>query len=186
MHSAFQPRAINDNFNLVAVAHLADGPAGKRLGRDVANAGAGRNAAETRIGQHGYVLAVRQLLQRRGDLVNLLHARARWPAANKHHDVALRNLAGLDGLNRRGFGDEDPRWAGVTINIVLADQRGIDRGALDDRPLRREVAERKTNGGSKSTRARAITRHEHVIGINAVDFLQSLAQRRAARAFPPP
>ena len=46
----------------VAVPDLADRAAGERLGRDVADAGAGGDAAEARVGDHGDVLAEVQML----------------------------------------------------------------------------------------------------------------------------
>ena len=81
--------------------HFADGAAGKRFRRDVADAGAGGNAAEARIGEDGDVLAVGQLLERGGDLVNLLHAGALGAAADEHHHVTVADRARLDGLRSR-------------------------------------------------------------------------------------
>jgi hypothetical protein len=54
---ALQAVAVDDDFDDVAVAHFADGAAGQRLGRNVADAGAGGDAAETRVGDHRHVLA---------------------------------------------------------------------------------------------------------------------------------
>ena len=88
--------AVDHDPDQVAVAQLADRAAGQRLGADVADAGAGGDAGEARVGEDGDVLAERQVLERRGDLVDLLHARAQRPAADQHEDVA-----GLD-RSRRG------------------------------------------------------------------------------------
>src|SRR5574341_289958 len=57
VHRTGEPLAVDDDLDQVAVAHLAGRPAGERFGRDVPDAGAGRNAAEPRVRDHGYVLA---------------------------------------------------------------------------------------------------------------------------------
>ena len=46
-----------DDLDQVAVAHFADRPAGQCLGPDVADAGAGADARETGVGDHGDLLA---------------------------------------------------------------------------------------------------------------------------------
>src|SRR5262249_37405152 len=53
---ALEPVAIDDDTDRVAVSNAADRPAGERLGADVADAGAGRNTGEARIGDHRDVL----------------------------------------------------------------------------------------------------------------------------------
>ena len=67
---------------------LPIGPPASASGRNVADAGAGGDAAETRVGEHRDVLAEIQMLQRGGDLIDLLHARAHRAAADQHDDVA--------------------------------------------------------------------------------------------------
>ena len=89
--SACQVGAIDHDFDLVAVLNLADWSAGKSLGGDMADAGSGGDAAEARIGQDGNVLAVGKLLERGSNLINLLHARARRPAADEN-DRRLHEL----------------------------------------------------------------------------------------------
>ena len=124
--------AVDDDFDLVAFPNFADGAAGEGFGRDVADAGSGGDAAETRIGEYGDVLAMRELLERGGDLVDLLHARAERAAADEDDDVALRDCAALDGVDGGGLRDEDAGRAGVTVDVAIADERRIDGGALDD------------------------------------------------------
>ena len=77
----FERAAIDDDLDEVAVAQLADRAAGQRFGRDVADARAGRHAAEPRVGDDRDVLAERQVPQRAGELIGLLHAGAHRPAA---------------------------------------------------------------------------------------------------------
>ena len=93
---------------------LPIGPPASASGADVADARARRDAREARVGEHGDVLAERQVLQRGRDLVDLLHARAQRPAADQHQDVArldaLRPRA-LDRRDRRALGREDARRA---------------------------------------------------------------------------
>ncbi len=74
----------------------------------------------------------------------------------------------------------------VPIHVVLADQRWVDRGALDDRSLRRQIAHGKTDRRREPARPRAIGRHDHILGIDSVPLLQDAPQRRAPRALAPP
>src|SRR6202789_1548059 len=64
---------VDDNLDPVAIHELADGASGERFGRDVADAGAGGDAAETGVGEQGYVLAGREPLEGGGELRDLLH-----------------------------------------------------------------------------------------------------------------
>ena len=82
-------------------------PAGQRFGRDMSDAGAGGDAAEAGVGEQGHVLAGGKPLEGGGDLIDLLHARAGGAAAYQHHDVVLADLAVLDGVDGRLFGDKD-------------------------------------------------------------------------------
>src|SRR4030095_14483457 len=95
--AALELPAVDDDADTVAFAHLPHGPAGQRLRPHVADTGAGGHAREARVGDHRDLLAPREVLQRRGDLVDLLHPRAEGGAADQHQDVAgleaLRSLA---------------------------------------------------------------------------------------------
>src|SRR6202012_4109175 len=101
------------------------------------------------------VLAVRQLLERAGDLVDLLHACARRPAADEYDHISGADVAGLDGLNGSFLGDENPRRPAVAIDVLVIDERGVDGCALDDRALRRKIADGKADGRGKTARAGA-------------------------------
>jgi len=160
--------AIDDDLDLVAFEHFADGPGGQGFRGDVSDACAGGDAAEARVGEQGNVLAVRKLLERGGDLIDLLHAGAGRAAADEHKHVATRHIAALDGLDGPLFRDEDFGRAEMTIDLVLVNKRGIDGGALDDRSLWREVAHREADGGGEPVGVRAIGRHDHVVRIDAV------------------
>ena len=85
--------AVDHDLDEVAVAQLADGAAGERFRRYVADAGAGRDAAEASIGDDGDVLAEGQMLQGGGDLIDLLHAGARRAAADQHDNVACDDVS---------------------------------------------------------------------------------------------
>ena len=150
MDGAGERFAIDDDLDLVALKHFANGPGGERFRRDVSDAGARGDAAEARVGEQGNVLAVRQLLERGGDLINLLHAGAGRTPADQYKHVAARHIAALDGLDGRLFRDEDFGRAEMTIDLVLVNKRGIDGCALDDRALGREVAHREADGGRES------------------------------------
>src|SRR5579864_6475687 len=62
------------------------------------------------------------------------------------------------------LGDEDACRAGHAVDAVFVDHRGIDRRALDDRSLRREIAARKADGAGQSARPRLARVHDHVVG----------------------
>jgi len=111
---------------------------------------------------------MRELFERGGDLINLLHARTGRTAANQHDHVALRDLSALDGLNRGGFRRENSGRPHVTIDVVFVDERRIDGGALDDGALRRQIADGKTDGLADSPRPGLIGRHNHVVRIDTV------------------
>ncbi len=65
---------VDDDADAVTVSEASNGSAGEGFRADVADAGSGGDAAETGVGEDGDVFAVRQLTQRGGDLVDLLHA----------------------------------------------------------------------------------------------------------------
>ena len=67
---------------------LPIGPPAKAFRADVADARAGGNAGETRVGQQRDLLAERQMFQRAGHLIGFLHARAHRPDARQHQHVA--------------------------------------------------------------------------------------------------
>ena len=178
--------AIDDDLDLVAVAEFADGAAGEGLGRDVADAGAGGDAAEARVGEDGDVLAEGEGLERGGDLVDLLHARAGGAAADEDHDVAFDDLAGLDGVDGGGFGGEDLGGTEVAVDAVGIDEGRVDGGALDDGAFGREIADGEADGGGEAAGAGAVGGHDDVVGIDAVLLEEILAEGVAARAVLPP
>src|SRR5213592_3901030 len=71
---AFEPVAVDDDANAIAVAQFADGAARQGFGANVADAGARRDAREAGVGEESDVLAEAQVLEGGGDLINLLHA----------------------------------------------------------------------------------------------------------------
>ncbi len=111
--------AIDDDLDDVAVEDAPDGTSGECFGRDVADAGSGGDAAEARVGEYGDVFAVGQVLERGGDLVDLLHARACRSSADEDDDVSFADGALLDGGDGGFFGDEDARGTDVVIAIVF-------------------------------------------------------------------
>src|SRR5437867_840001 len=186
---SLQAVAIHDDLDQVAVLHFADGAAGQRLRADVTDARAGGDAGEAGVRDDGDVLAPRQMAERGGDLVDLLHARAHRAAADEYHDVACLQRprpAALDGGDRVALAGKDPRRPYLYIDTVSAHHAGIDGGALDDRALRRQVAPRERHGTGEPARARQLGIHDHVVGSHAVHGLEPLAQRApATRRLPP-
>ena len=68
--------AVDHDPHEVAVPELPDRTTGQGLRRHVPDAGAGRDAREPGVGQQRHVLAPRHVLERRRQLVGLLHSRA--------------------------------------------------------------------------------------------------------------
>ena len=58
--AALEAIPVDDDAHQIAVDEPADGPARQRLGADVADAGARRDAGEARVGHHRDVLAEAQ------------------------------------------------------------------------------------------------------------------------------
>src|SRR5262245_57437328 len=73
---AFHPVPIDRDADAVAFAQFSEWTAGERFGTDMADARAGADAAETRIGQQRDIFAERQMLERARELVGFLHAGA--------------------------------------------------------------------------------------------------------------
>ena len=94
---AVEARPIDFDADAVAVAQPADGPAGERFGADVADARPRRDAREPRVGRKRDRLADVEILERRGDLVDLFHARAHRAAAGEHDHRARRDAVGSRG-----------------------------------------------------------------------------------------
>src|SRR5262249_60466574 len=121
-------------------------PATRAPGPDVANPRARGVPGDGRVRNHRLFLAPREMLERGGDLVDLLHSRAQGAAADQGQDVAgletARALA-LDGGDRVALAREDARGARLAIDAVGAHHRRVDGRALDDRTLGRQVAARK-------------------------------------------
>ena len=63
----------------------------------MADAGPGRHAGEARVGDQRDLAAEREELQRRRELVGLLHPGAERPAPGEHDDVAGLDRLGLAG-----------------------------------------------------------------------------------------
>src|SRR5437016_14172912 len=80
--------AVDDDANAVAVAQLAERAAGQCLRADVTDAGPGADAGKTGVGDQGHFAPPREMLEGRGDLINLLHARAHRSTPHEHDDVA--------------------------------------------------------------------------------------------------
>ena len=183
---AGQISSVDDDLDLIAVSQFADGAAGERLGRDVADAGSGGDAAEARVGEDGDVFAEGESLEGGGDLVDLLHAGAGGAAAGENHDVVLDDLAGLDGVDGGRFGGEDFGGAEVMVSLVGVNEGRIDGGALDDGAFGSEVADGEADGGGEAAGACAVGGHDDVVGVDAVLVEEIFAQGVAALAVLPP
>ena len=133
-----------------------------------------------------HVLAEVEVLQRGRELVRLLHAGAHRAAADEHQDVACLDLPALDRRDGCRLGHEDPRRPAESIDAVCAHDGRVDRRALDHRAVRRQVAVRQAHRRRASPRAdAAVGRHDHVVGVDAVERAQALAEAlRGARMLP--
>ena len=183
---AFQPNAVDDDLDDIAVHDLAQRPARQRLRRNVPDAGPRRDPAEPRVRDHRHVLSEVEVLQRGGHLIDLLHSRARRAAARQHQDVARAHAPVLDRLHRRRLGVENARRASLAVDTIGVHHRRIDRGALDHRAIGRQVALRKRDGGSQAPPGGRGGVHDDVIRIDSFALLQQAAQPRAPfRPLPP-
>src|SRR5271157_2747043 len=183
---AFETGAVDDDLDLVAFAHFADGAAGQGFRSDVADAGATGDATKTRVGEDGDFLSEVEVAKRGGDFEDLLHTGTHGAAAHQNNDVAGVDVAVLDSGDGGLLGDEDARGAGLAVDAVGRNNGGIDGRALDDGAAWGEVAGGKGDGGSEPARAGAIRVHDDVIGIDAVIFEQNAAQGSAAFGLLPP
>ena len=180
---AFEANAIDGDLDQVAVADLAERPSRERLGADVADAGPGRDAREPGVGDHGDVLAERQVLERGGDLIDLLHARPHRAATHQDkHITGLDRSAGgpFDRGDRLALAGKNPRRAGLAVNSVEVDHRWIDGRALDDRSVGGEVADGESHRAGQPALAGLRRSHDHVVGVHSVFVKEPLAQLLAA------
>src|SRR5260370_21438969 len=117
------------------------------------------------------MLAEAQVLQRRGDLVNLLHAGAHWPAADQLHYIAgpdAISTAALDCCDGRLLAGEDARRPRLAVDSIGVHDRRVDGRALDDRTLRGKVAARERYRRGQAALLRLLGLHADGLGINAV------------------
>ena len=109
--------------------------------------------------------------ERRGDLVDLLHARPHRAAADQDQHVARpdRPIAlPFDRGDGVALAGEDPRRAGLAIDAVGVDHGRVDRRALDHRALGGEVAAREGHGAGQPALPGAGRAHDHVVGVDAI------------------
>src|SRR5215471_9708126 len=129
------------------------------------NARTGRYAAEPRVGDQRYVPAKGQVTKSTGKLERFFHSGTHRPATGEHDDVAGRNLPRLDRLNRARLARKHFCGSGYAVNPVSSYNGRIDRGALDDRTLGREVPARETDSGGHSTQLGCIRAENDIIWI---------------------
>ena len=169
---------------------LPIGPPARASGPTCPYAGAGGDAGEAGVGDERDVLAVGQVLERGGYLIDLLHAGAERPAAGEYHYVAglylLIVVAALDGGYGGPLGAEYPSRAGVPIHAVVVNDGGVYRGALYDRAFGGEISGGEADGAGEAARLRPVGRHYHVVGVNAGLGSQVLADVVAALGVFPP
>ena len=119
------------------VARLQQGerPAGGGLGADVADAGAGRSAGESAVGNQSDAVVEPDALDGGGGGEHFLHSRPAARAFIANHDhVARLDPSADDSFVGLGFGVEDHGGAGVFEHFRA------NAGGLDHRPLRRQIA----------------------------------------------
>src|SRR5260221_14187883 len=128
------------------------------------------------------------MLEGGGDLVNRLHPRPGGTATDENENVARPDRLGalpLDPRDRVALAREDMSRPSFSVHSVGVHYRGVDGGALDDRPFGREVTAGKRHGARQAAFARLRGAHDHVIWIDAVLALEQLAQVGATRADSP-
>jgi hypothetical protein len=130
----------------IAFPNLPDRTARESFWADMADACAGGNAGETRVGNHRDLLAEGKMLERRGDLIDFFHARPHGATANEHDHVAGVNGFRFDRGDGSRLGDENAGRADLAIDAVRIDDRRVDRRAFDDASFGRKIAARKGNG----------------------------------------
>src|SRR5690242_15425506 len=153
IHTPFERVPIDHNTNPVAITHLPDRPARKRLWPDVTDARAGGDAGETRVRHQRDMPAEGQMFECGSQLVSLLHARAEWSAANEHHHVACLDPFFLERGHRLLLVHEHTGRTFLAVNAVGVNHARIDRRALDDRAFGRKVAARKCDRAGEAARA---------------------------------
>ena len=108
VYGAGEVVAVDDDFDEVSFSDAADGTASEGFGSDVSDAGAGGDAGEAGVGDECDVLAVGEVFERGGYLVDLFHAGAKGATAGEDHDVAGFDfegfVAGFDGRDGFAFG----------------------------------------------------------------------------------
>ena len=156
---------------MIAVLEQADGPADRRLGADMADAGAARAAAEPAVGDQGDRFAQPRAHDVAGGAEHLLHARPALGAfvADDDH-VARFDLARQDAFARLFLAVEDD---GRTE--VLEHGRGHARG-LDHGAVRGEVAAQDGQPAGLGVGVRQRVNHLGVLDLGVGDVL---AQRLA-------
>src|SRR5436190_5210240 len=111
----------------VAVAHEGDRPAVGGLGRDVADAQAGRPAGEPAVGEQEDLLAQARALDGAGDGEHLAHpGTAARPLVADDDNVARHERSARDRLHRRLLGVEHARGA---LEHRLVEAGGLHHGA---------------------------------------------------------
>src|SRR5580700_1163081 len=152
----------------------------------MADAGAGRDTAESAIGEQSYVAAMRQGFERRSDLIDLLHSRPPRPAASQNHHVTPSNLAFPDRLDRIAFQGKHARRPAMKKDTVLPDQRRIDRRAFHHGTLGSKIPLWETYRRRQSSLAGAIGRKDNLLRVDSIAFPQILLERPPALALLPP
>ena len=126
-----------------------------------------------------------QHLQRAGDLVGLLHAGAHGADAGEDHDIAGDDRAGAERGDGGGFAGEDAGGAGLAIDAVGIDDRGIERGGFDDGAFGREIADGENHGAGEAAFAGHFGGHDDVVGVHAVTIEEDFAETRSPFALLP-
>ena len=120
------------------------GPPANASGPTCSDACTGGYAGEAGVGDECNVLAVGEVFECGGDLVDLFHAGAEGPPQVRTMMSPALTLkdssAGLDGSGGVAFGGEDAGVAGVSVDAVVIDDCWVDGGGLDDGAFGREVA----------------------------------------------
>ena len=144
----------------------------------MADAGPGTDSRKSSVGEYSHFTAPRYELQRRSNLIGLLHAGTKRPAARQYQDIARLNgviYLSFHCGNCGALAGKDTRPSRDAIHAIVVHHRRINRGRLDDRTLGAKIAHRKTDCTGHTLLAGLIGLQNHRIRVNPILLLQEVA-----------
>ena len=128
---------------------------------------------------------MRQVLERRSDLIDLLHARTERAAAYECHDIARLHGTVLQSRDSIRFPREYPCPALLAVDPIRIDHRGVYRRALDNSTIGSQVAAAKRDRASQTAPTGCFGSVDDLVRINSVHLAQPVAADRPPLANAP-